>query len=242
MENWLQAELTAFYTLYEGKLQDWVGSYPGGVSCQKGCSTCCNVSVGLYLPEAIVLANRLTDGLYAQVKDHAQRVVRYARTTTDYVNGYRFAGLGCCPFLEPNEGVCRIYDSRPANCRHVFSNMPPEYCSKDAPRLFEYDPDKHAEFLKNLEPGINEGGLPYIAPLHNIFYEKYEGELLALTAKYFHFSLIGEMSWLIVLAREYDLWDMTTNPDTMLPELITNLQRTGFYHENLLTECKELFS
>ena len=198
------------------------------------------MSVGLYLPEAIVLADSLTDSEYTRVADYARQVFYYACTSTDYLIDFRQAGPGWCPFLDRESGACRIHDRRPANCRHVYSNMPPEYCSKDAPSLLAQHPEKHAEFLRQLDPEVNDDELPIIEPLGRIFSEKYRQYLMILAVKYFNVIIQGEMSWLILLAREYDLWDMVTGTDKQLPDFYEQLQQTGLYHESLLTGCEEV--
>jgi Fe-S-cluster containining protein len=236
----LEKELLKIYALYERELQAWIASYARGVSCRKGCGTCCNMSVGLYLPEAIVLANLLTDAQYANVAEHAKRVLTYAHDTPDYLAGYRHAAIGWCPFLDIDSGSCSIYERRPANCRHVFSNMPPEYCVKERAALLEQHPEKRVEFLQQLDPQVNDDDLPFIAPLQDIFHEKYEMYLMILAAKYFNFIVYGEMSWLITLAREHRLWNLATEPGARLADFRKSLQATGWYHDNLLTDCQEV--
>lgn len=236
----LHNELKALYASYERELQRWIATYPRGVSCRKGCRTCCNMSVGLYVPEAVVLADWLTDAQYAAVARHAQRVLAYAATTPDYQAGFRYADLGWCPFLDADTGACTIHAHRPANCRHVFSNMPPKYCAKGAELLLEHDAGEQAAFLAQLDPDVNADELPFMAPLHAIFYDQYELYLLMLTARYFNVIVQGEMSWLIVLAREHGLWNIATQPGGTPDDFIRYARSTGLYHEHLLTNCQEI--
>ncbi len=236
----LHNELTAIYASYERELQSWIASYPRGVSCHKGCRTCCNMSVGLYLPEAVVLANSLTAAQYAIVAEYAQRVLAYAATTPDYQAGFRYADLGWCPFLDADTGACSIHAHRPANCRHVFSNMPPKYCVKGTELLLEQDAAENAAFLAQLDPDVNADELPFMAPLHAIFYDQYELYLLMLTARYFNVIVMGEMSWLIVLAREHDVWNIATQPGATPDDFVRHAQSTGLYHKDLLTNCQEI--
>ena len=236
----LQDELTAFYTRYDSALQRWIAGYDRPISCHKGCSTCCDLSVGLYLPEAIVLARILADEQYAEVAAHAQRVIAYARGASDYLAGYRDAGIGGCPFLDRAAGACRIYTWRPANCRHVYANLPSAYCARDVRRTLAQDPARHAEFLRQLDPRVNEDDLPFIAPLQDIFHDHYEIDLMRLNAKYFNVIAQGEMSWFITLAREHHLWELATGAAKTPAEFQQTLQRTGCYHEQLLTDCQEI--
>ncbi len=236
----LKKELTKIYALYDHELQTWMTSYEGSISCQKGCCTCCDMSIGLYLPEALVLADLLTETQYTRVVEHATRVFQYACDTSDYLTGFRYSAIGFCPFLDHGSGLCSIYEHRPANCRHVFSNMPPEYCAKDIMITFDQDHQKRSEFLRQLDPHVNEDDLPFIAPLQDIFHEKYEIYLAILTAKYFNFSMYGEMSWFITLAREHHLWNMVTGTETNLAHFTEKLQKTGLYHEHMLTDCQKI--
>lgn len=236
----LKLELAAFYAQYEKELHEWIASYDRTVYCRKGCSSCCDVSVGMYLPEAIVLAETLNEAQYARVAAHTRRVLEYARQTDEYISGYRFAAIGACPFLDATNGACSIYEQRPANCRHVFSSLPPEYCAKDTPARLDRDLAKQAEFLRRLDPRVNEYGLPYVTPLEKIFSEKYQLYLIFLNAKYFDFIVLGEMSWLIMLARDHDLRGMTTGTNGRRSDFLRALQQTGLYHEHLLTDCQEV--
>jgi Fe-S-cluster containining protein len=235
----LEEELMTIYTLYERELADWIATYDRNISCHKGCSTCCNMSVGLYLPEALVLASSLTDVQYARVAEHAYRVLTYAADTPDYLTGYRYSAIGWCPFLNTDDDSCSIYEHRPANCRHVFSNMPFEYCAEENVNMLDQHPEKRVEFLSQLDPRVNEDDLPFIAPLQDIFHKKYEFYLMLLTAKYFNFIVFGEMSWLLMLAREHNLWDMVTNTET-LTDFYEIMRRTGLYHDHVLTDCQEI--
>jgi Fe-S-cluster containining protein len=194
----------------------------------------------LYLPEALVLANVLNKEQYVRVYEHAQRVLAYANDTPNYLEGFRYSEIGWCPFLDTEHGACTIYPYRPANCRHVYSNMPSRYCQTGIERYFEQHPEHYEEFLNQLDPNINEEGLPYIEPLQDIFYGKYEFYLTVLAAKYCNFSLYGEMSWLITLARGYDLWGMVTASGVTLSDFRQNIRNTGWYHDNVLTDCQEI--
>lgn len=233
----LQEELRLLYASYERALNGWIAAYPRGVSCRKGCGACCNMSVGLYLPEAIVLADALTDAQYDGVAEYARRALAYAEKTDDYIGGFRHAGPGCCPFLDADTQACAMHPQRPANCRHVFSNMPPEFCQKDAAARFEQHPDDHAAYLRQLDPAVNDDGLPYIAPLNAIFHEQYELYLLLLTARHGNLIIQGEMAWLIMLVREHHLAAMAAQPDITAETLIARLHRAGRYHPHLLTAC-----
>ena len=236
----MEQDLTALYTRYERELQAWIASYERGVSCCKGCCECCNVSVGLYLPEVLVLANSLSDKQYARVFEHAQRVLAYANDTPNYLEGFRYSEIGWCPFLDTESGACTIHPYRPASCRYLYSNMPPAYCVTGIEKQLDRHPEQYEKFLQQLDPDVNEEGLPYIEPLQDIFYGKYAFYLTALTAKYCNFTLYGEMSWLITLARDYDLWTMITAPDVTLADFQQNLRSTGWYHDNVLTECQQI--
>ena len=236
----LQSELAALYASYEHELRAWIASYPRGISCSRGCRTCCDMSIGLYLPEAIVLERVLTAAQYAAVAAHAKRVVAYAGATPDYQVGYRYSEVGWCPFLEAESGACSIYDQRPANCRHVYSNMPPKYCAKGTEKVLAQDAGEQAAYLAQLDPETNEDDLPFLAPLHAIFQEQYELYLMMLNARHFNVIVLAEMSWLVLLAREYDLAGIASQPGGTRDDFIRQLQRTGVYHESLLTDCQEI--
>lgn len=239
----LRTDLNAVYASYEGALRDWIAAYPRGVSCAKGCCACCDMSIGVYLPEAVTIAQTLTDAQYAAVADHANRVRAYAETTEaydDYQAGYRVSEIGWCPLLDVERGICSIYDRRPANCRHVFSNMPAKYCAKGAEFLLAHNADEQAAYARQLDPDVNADGLPFLAPLHDIFHELYELYLMMISARYFNVIVLADMSWLIVLVREYNLAGLASQPDGTRDDFVQQVQRLSVYHPHLLTDCQEI--
>jgi Fe-S-cluster containining protein len=83
------------------------GTVPEGyvITCKKGCSHCCGLTVGAMLDEPILI------GAYMQ----EQSIV------IDPPNREQ------CPYLKDN--LCQIYEVRPGACRKHFSVDSPDYCN-----------------------------------------------------------------------------------------------------------------
>jgi Fe-S-cluster containining protein len=97
------------------------------VTCKRGCSHCCNVSVSITTPEAAYISKNAQ--LPMNNKDEKAKV--------DYKQ--------VCPFLKNNE--CSIYEFRPAVCRVFVSYDDPQRCADDLPH----------NLLALMPPGSGEG-------------------------------------------------------------------------------------
>jgi hypothetical protein len=97
--------------------EDARGSTARPVACRAGCPYCCVLNVTVLLPEAAVIATRLTSEasrlpLLARL-DHQRKKVRWME------DGERVRRQVACPFLEA--GNCAIHPFRPLLCRGVTS-------------------------------------------------------------------------------------------------------------------------
>lgn len=120
------------------------------IHCHKGCTSCCNVLVVCYLPEALRIASYLSQPEQAEAKAaflaaypqwSAQAGNVPARATAAFVEGrqkeYDELQLGHfrkaipCAFLR--EGACSIYPVRPLGCRNAHALDTAEHCVADPP-------------------------------------------------------------------------------------------------------------
>lgn len=87
------------------------------IGCAAGCGTCCNQSVDVTIPEAILLAMDLV-----KEDDHRRAVVRDRATEfAARTEGERFKRPIRCPFLG-EDGNCTVYAIRPVICRSYYSD------------------------------------------------------------------------------------------------------------------------
>ena len=91
---------------------------PTGLACRAGCSACCQVPVGVTIPEAILIGNTLrdesTDDELAEILD---RVRRAEAARAGLTGRARDLTRHPCPMLDETDGTCSIYEFRPLNCR-----------------------------------------------------------------------------------------------------------------------------
>lgn len=96
------------------------------IRCGQGCTHCCRQIVACSPPEAELI----------------KRTVKQKQIPVDYDRLHRQMGKNdqswleqpvedrACVFLGAN-GLCQIYDQRPASCRKYFAISPPELCNID---------------------------------------------------------------------------------------------------------------
>src|SRR5262245_13610464 len=101
------------------------GSGSKNITCQSGCSHCCNIPVTCTIPEATVAL------MVAEAKgfviDEAKLERQSKVKNEDWFNQPREDWA--CIFLR--DGLCGIYEGRTVSCRKHFSQGPPEGCDMD---------------------------------------------------------------------------------------------------------------
>ncbi|MCQ6274710.1 YkgJ family cysteine cluster protein [Bacillus sp. V3B] len=100
-------------------------------SCTKGCSSCCYQLVEITESEYELIKSNIKES-YDEFKENLATANKY--TPTIYPSGKteldrHFGKMTPCPFLDENQGMCRIYSSRPLNCRTHFVFNDPKDCS-----------------------------------------------------------------------------------------------------------------
>ncbi|MEO8103500.1 MAG: YkgJ family cysteine cluster protein [Betaproteobacteria bacterium] len=91
-----------------------------GLACERGCSYCCHLRVEIRPHEAFVLAQHIqstfTPGQRASVM--ARIEANLARIAPLSAEQHIRAGIPCALLLD---GVCSVYEGRPATCRKYYS-------------------------------------------------------------------------------------------------------------------------
>jgi Fe-S-cluster containining protein len=90
------------------------------VACKRGCSYCCHLRVEIRPHDAFVLSQHIQTKLNIEQRAHAivrieENLKRIAALTPEQ---HIRAGIPCA-LLE--EGVCSVYEARPATCRKYYS-------------------------------------------------------------------------------------------------------------------------
>jgi Fe-S-cluster containining protein len=90
------------------------------LACQRGCSYCCHLRVGIRPHDAFVLAKHVQTKFNAEQRARVivrleENLKRIAPLTPEQ---HIRAGIPCA-LLE--EGVCSVYEARPATCRKYYS-------------------------------------------------------------------------------------------------------------------------
>jgi Fe-S-cluster containining protein len=99
---------------------DIIASEKVKLDCERGCSYCCHLRVQIRPHEAFVLAQHIRAKFSAEQRARAMKrieenLLRIAPLTPEQ---HVRAGIPCA-LLE--EGVCSVYEGRPATCRKYYS-------------------------------------------------------------------------------------------------------------------------
>jgi hypothetical protein len=103
----------------DGELDAWQ-SLPTApsVACRMGCSACCQVPVGVAVPEAVLIANTLRDeSTEAELAAILDKIRHAEAARQGLVGPERDRFRHPCPMLDLEDGTCTIYEFRPLNCR-----------------------------------------------------------------------------------------------------------------------------
>jgi len=111
------------------RIEQWVneslaseGEEPVQVACKAGCNFCCFIRVSALAPEALRIADHIEKHFTKEVRDETLiSIDRFLAIATTMTPRERFLKPTLCP-LNKN-GLCTVYDVRPAACRshHSYS-------------------------------------------------------------------------------------------------------------------------
>lgn len=99
------------------------------VSCSKGCNHCCNQLTTIMLPEGVLMADRVLS--WSNWQKWARKFHKWCVKFTgpDTTRDTYFESNTPCPFVNGRDGLCRVYDIRPAACRFLYAVSPRHMCS-----------------------------------------------------------------------------------------------------------------
>jgi Fe-S-cluster containining protein len=90
------------------------------LACERGCSYCCHLRVEIRPHDAFVLAHHIQTGFGAEQRARAMaRIEENLRRIAPLTPEEHIRANIPCAFLE--EGVCTVYEARPATCRKYYS-------------------------------------------------------------------------------------------------------------------------
>ncbi len=183
----------------------WVEEHAGlggRIFCARGCSSCCNLTVNATFPEALTLAEGLTQAQRVSLRRHMdllRELLPETETLKDFLRLHR-RQVGFCPFLETG-GACGVYPFRPLACRALFSTRNSDWCAVDFSTLH---PAEKQAYLSSLDPKVVAFPTHYLASPQGLAREL-ESSALAAMRERFGFSVAGNLPVLVHLACEHGL-------------------------------------
>jgi Fe-S-cluster containining protein len=91
------------------------------MACAAGCPHCCVLNVAILLPEGMIIADRLREGLPPAALSAVQKRLATHRDWGRWMDDEeRIAKLAVCPLLD-DAGRCSVHPVRPLTCRGVAS-------------------------------------------------------------------------------------------------------------------------
>lgn len=200
----------------------------GRIFCGKGCRGCCNLTVNTTCAEAVLIAAGLTDHQGEAVRLHVEKIrprMRAGMKLKDYLRMHR-QEIGFCPLLA-EDGACSTYLMRPLSCRSLLSTMESRWCSEDFSTL--PTPEKQ-DFLGSLDRSAVAFPTHYAASIQEMAREMEESSKRSML-QIFGFSLYGNMTVLVHLAREHRLAEACLAGRNEVTSLISSV---GLDHPLLL--------
>lgn len=200
--------------------------------CGPGCGNCCSLAVNTTLPEALAIADSLTDGQRRQVAIAVARIIAHARESSDargFLAGYRRA-VGSCPFLDA-EASCSIYPVRPLACRALLATRPPDWCGVNLAELPELERNG---FLASLDRSVVAFPTHYAATPQELA-ANFERGLVFATNRFTGFGMTGSLPLLVWLAGQDGFAGaLTGGPPAIVPFLATHrIQRSYLVQINV---------
>lgn len=189
----------------------WLSEYRqrgGSIHCAKGCSGCCRLVVNCTVNEAIAIARVVTPEQQARLQGAIptiQAAAQRAGSLKEWLKSYRDQA-GPCPLLE-QDGSCGVYDVRPLSCRALLSTREPHWCTADFGAL---SPEHKLLFMEQLDRSVVAFPTHYAATPQELAQELERADLREMEQDC-GFSLLGNLPWLVWLAREHRLDELLTS-------------------------------
>ncbi|MDX2005629.1 MAG: YkgJ family cysteine cluster protein [Meiothermus sp.] len=191
----LESTVRAAHAALDRRAEAYLEQHRLGLSCRKGCFSCCLALVVVGLAEAEYLRERLEPEVLKRVEQAGQkRLKRIAREKhrPDFATRY-FLEANRCPVLA-EDGSCSAHAARPLACRGVLTDLEARYCAPGAvPGLKGKDKSAYQGRLT-----AQHGPEHYLkAPWQSS--ERQAQRLWELERRQRGFTVIGELAGLIYL-------------------------------------------
>lgn len=228
-------EVRVQYARYDERARQWLAQYTargGRVFCASGCFRCCDMPIRLSWPEALTVAQSMTEDQHRAMHAHAQKVWRNAhacRTSEEYVQKHR-RNVGFCPLLNRETGSCSQYADRPTRCRDTYSGLPARFCapggvenlSREERRLY----DTEVRGNKAMD-----GETHFLAPLENLSLPPWD-KFAQMMRRDLGFEVWGDFAFLVCMTREEDFLAALKLRDAR--KVVGALKKAGLYHPEIV--------
>ncbi len=230
----LVAEVRAQHALYDARARAWRDNFTargGQVHCAPGCHGCCDMPVMASLPEALVVAEQLTEAEWDAVTRHARKVWDNAHDS----GGERYAEnhrqrVGFCPLLDRESGACRHYEVRPTRCRDTFSGLAARFCAPGAVARLSKEERRAYQREVHTNP-VMDGHTHFIAPLEDLSVPATETFARSMR-RAFGVEVWGDFTYLLVLTREDAFWKALGRRGER--QVVAALKRARLYHPEIV--------
>ena len=151
IDNKQRVETLKQHNQFEKFANEWRTNYRASgktIYCRENCAGCCHLAVHATYPEAVAVAEDLTEPQRRNLSDYVERLKSALPELTSlrcYLKTHR-QGLGPCPFLD-TQGSCTIYAIRPLSCRALLSTRPAAWCTVDFSELDHWDKQAYESSL-----------------------------------------------------------------------------------------------
>jgi Fe-S-cluster containining protein len=201
----LTEEIRKLHAFFDDDIGKWCEDFAGRggrTFCGKGCRECCTLAVNCSFTEALCIAESLSEGQAAGVREHVARLGRHIHEATDLKSYLRLhrQKIGFCPFLDM-EGTCGIYSKRPFSCRSLISTKESRWCGADFSQLSSAE--KRA-FVESLDTSVVAFPMHYVAAIQELGQELESHAALRMRER-LGFSLYGSLPFLVYLELEHGL-------------------------------------
>lgn len=227
-------EVRAQHTAYSARARDWTEHFTargGRVHCAPGCHGCCDMPVMASLPEALLVAEQLSEAEWDAVTRHAHKVWDNAHTSQSdrYAENHRLK-VGFCPLLDRESGACRHYAERPTRCRDTFSGLPARFCAPGAIDGLSRG-ERRAYQREVSQNPVMDGHTHFIAPLEDLSVPATES-FARLMRREFGVEVWGDFTYLLVLTGEDAFWKALKLRGER--QVVQALKRAGLYHPEIV--------
>ncbi|AFZ68645.1 YkgJ family cysteine cluster protein [Deinococcus peraridilitoris] len=228
-------EVRKQYARYDERARSWLSAYTGRggrVYCASGCFRCCDMPIRLSWPEALTIAQSMSEDQHRDMHAHARKVwanAHCAKNLDEYVRGHR-SQVGFCPLLDRATGSCSQYADRPTRCRDTYSGLPAQLCAPGGVEGLKGQARRDYQREVRTNPAM-DGHSHYLAPLEDLSLPAWD-RFGAMMRRELGFELWGDFAFLVCMTREEDFVKALQERDP--GKVIRALRKAGLYHPEIV--------